>query len=460
MSTTRPKPLITGLAAAFVFALVVSALILLVPQGERQAFDQNTFHYRTIARFAAVGGLPLPSFADYESATTPGYHYLLAWVHRFSGGNLTTLRLTGALWGIALVGLMAGALARRGGSTLTGLALTLPLACSLYIVSASTGLLPDGAAWCLVAAMLILALRPRISISTLAAMGGVLLGLVLVRQIHLWAAALMVAAAWANTGGADVPSANRARLTHSALAGLFALPAALALAWFFNLWGGPVPPAFSAAGSPLTTHEYTRVSGLSPLTPGFVLALIGGLSVFYSGFLWPTLRRGNWLTHALIAAALGCIVAALPLSTWSLEAGRYSGLWNLVKRLPTFADRSPVIILAAGLGAASLVLWWKACAPRERIVLGAGLLAFTTAHSAQALVWQRYSEPLLLMLMSLTAAGITGRASGGANVPSADSPPRWACLGPLVLALANAAITAAAMMADKNPAPALGVVVP
>ncbi len=497
MRTAENNPLTTGLAAALIFALIVSALILLLPQGERQAFDQNTFHYRVIARFAA--SLPLPSFTDYESATTPGYHYLLAWVHRFSGGNLSTLRLAGALWGVVLVGLMAAALVRRSGSTLTGLALTLPLACSLYIVSASTGLLPDGAAWFLVAAMLILGLRPRITIATLAGMGGILLALVMVRQIHLWAAALMVAAAWVGTGearpmphsatadlrsesggtrGADVPSAtpprpsSQHRRARAALACLFALPALLALAWFFNLWSGPVPPAFSAQGSPLTTHEYTRVSGLSPLTPGFVLALLGGLSVFYVGFLWPTLRRGNWLAHALIAAAAGCTIAALPVSMWSLEAGRYSGLWNLVKRLPTLADRSPVIILAAGLGAASLVLWWKALPWRERLILGAGLLAFVAAHSAQALVWQRYSEPLLLMMMGLAASGIVGHAGavrrdgtpgwGGHPVrqPTPSPIPHWAWLGPLVLALANAAITAAAMLADKNPAPALGVVVP
>lgn len=436
-------------------------VILLIPQGERQAFDQNTFHYRVIARFAAA--LPWPPFADYESATTPGYHYLLAFIHRATGGNLTALRLAGALWGIALIGIFTGALVGRVASVSRGLILALPLACSLYIVSATTGLLPDAAAWCLVAALLTLALRPRVGLRTLGAMGFVLLALVLIRQIHLWAASLLVAAAWFGSRTDDAPhitladallgprAERAASVARAALACLFTLPAILALAWFARLWGGLVPPAFSAHGSSLTTHEYTRVSGFSPLTPGFILALIGGLSLFYAGFLWPTIRRGSWLAHAMLAGLVGCIVAALPISTWSLETGRYSGLWNLVRRFPTIADRSPLIVIASGIGAASLTLWCKALPWRERFILGSGLVAFTLAHSAQALVWQRYSEPLLIMLFGLAAAGVS-RGSPAAAVP------RWAWAGPLLLALANAGITASAMLGDKNPAPSLGVV--
>ncbi len=470
----RAAALRAGLLAGLVFSLAALALILLVPQGERQAFDQNTFHYRAIARFAAA--LPWPSFADYESATTPGYHYLLAWIHRAAGGELTTLRLVGSLWGVALVALTAAALARRVGSARAGLALAAPLACSLYILSATTGLLPDGAAWCLVATLLALALRPRISTRTLMAMGAALLALVLIRQIHAWAGILLIAAAWVGPSGADIPSArpSPSRTRHLALACLCGLPALLALAWFAQQWGGLVPPAFSAKGSPLTTHEYTRVSGLSPLTPGFTLALIGGLTPFFLGFHWPTLRRGSWLAPALVAAALGALIAALPLSTWSLEAGRYSGLWNLVRRLPTIADRSPLIIAAAAAGAAALTLWWRVLPPRDRLILAAALVAFTLAHTMQSLVWQRYSEPLLLMLLAHAAASV---APSGASpfAPSGTSPaggggrgsarpegvaPRWAWFGPVLLALANAGVAASAFVADKNPAPALTLPLP
>jgi len=42
--------------------------------------------------------------------------------------------------------------------------------------------------------------------------------------------------------------------------------------------------------------------------------------------------------------------------------------------------------------------------PRVRLVLGISLLAFMAAGTAQALSWQRYFEPMLLMWVALAVA--------------------------------------------------------
>ena len=70
------------------------------------------------------------------------------------------MRLLGAVFAVALVGLTAGYVRRRGCSWLETVLLALPLAVSLYTFSSGAWLLPDDAAWLAVLGILIIALGP------------------------------------------------------------------------------------------------------------------------------------------------------------------------------------------------------------------------------------------------------------------------------------------------------------
>jgi len=110
------------------------------------------------------------------------------------GTSETVMRLLGAVFAVALVGLTAGYVRRRGCSWLETVLLALPLAVSLYTFSSGAWLLPDDAAWLAVLGILIIALGPTRRAWLFG--GVVLLALVLGRQNQIWAIAPLMASAW------------------------------------------------------------------------------------------------------------------------------------------------------------------------------------------------------------------------------------------------------------------------
>jgi hypothetical protein len=124
----------------------------------------------------------------------------------------------------------------------------------------------------------------------------------------------------------------------------------------------------------------------------------------------------------LVVGLIGLLLGVLPHSGYSYEQGRYGGWWNLIGKLPDFADRSPVYIVLSLLGSLCLLLWLSLATGRDVWVWVGILIAFTLAQSANHASWQRYHEPMLLMMMVLVIARspmlvrIRVRAMGGAIV--------------------------------------------
>lgn len=441
-SPHRASVLAAVIAGCATFAVAL-ALILGGARHERSEFDQNKFHARVIGRFAEQ--MPRLDFRDYESATSPGYHVVLAAARRAGVESPTGLRVVGSLFTVGLMATLAGWLAVRVGAS-AALALVLPMGASLYVLFPAVWLLPDNAGWWPLAALLA-TLLPGARHETLRPASFVLAGSLLVllvaaRQVHAWAGLPMLVAAWLawpasrtdSVSCSFVPPVGESRpaIARTALMALAGLPAALLLALLVRTWGGLVPPAFQAAGSPLTTPDATRVSGISPATPGFVLALVGLFGAFFLPVVWPRRARG-WFPLAFGFAGGAMALAALPRTNWELMS-RISGLWNLVKVLPCPGDRSPLIIVLAGLGGAWVGLWAGALAPRARWVLGSSLVGFALSQAAGALTWQRYLEPMVLMLLLLASGCVLESASPAER--------RRAMVGPVALGLVQAALTA------------------
>jgi len=366
--------------------------ILTDNQSGRGAYDDLIYHWPTIQSFAQQ--LPSPDLSDYASATTPAYHLELAIVNRL-GFSRTFVQLYANLWTVLLLGLLAYRAGKSFGKQ--GLLITLPLLTSMYVLFPAIWLLPDNAGWLAVLLILILALDYPLSTKNTLTAGIVLAFLVLIRQVHIWAAAIIWITAWIGTDP-QIPTlpklftdpANRSRCLILAL--IATIPAALLLYYFLRLWGGLVPPSFQ------DNHQ-----GPNTATPAFILTQISILSVFFAPLLYPQLKailksHRNWIIAAL---ALGLLIAIIPESTYSKDAGRFSGWWNIINKLPTLADRSPILLLGAPAGALACVVWSSLISRRDTWIFATTLAAFTAAQTANHASWQRYHEPLLLILIIL-----------------------------------------------------------
>lgn len=418
-------PLSSAVALCLVFLAAAVPLIAMDFNRGRGASDQNQFHLIAIRDFARQW--PRFDFRDYPSATTPGYHVLLAAVDRYVTDNERLLRLWGALFTLGLFATLGASVARKTGAP-AAMVLCLPAICSLYVFSSGAWLLPDNAAWWLVLALLLVALRAKVDWQTFV-LGGLLLVLVvLVRQVHVWVAAVLCLAAWMGEDDRLLP-AIRHRVVRLVLMGLACVPAAALLLTFFRLWHGTTPPSFQMQGV-----NNPAVIGGNPAVPATVLAIFGVYSAFYLGWLLPVLRdvdRKQVARFVLSGLLVGFILGALPQTSYSTTAGRWSGIWNLLKPLPTFHDRSPAMIALAALGGASLFGWLVALPRRDRWLFAAAWAGFVASQTAGALAWQRYYEPFILIALPLMVSRLPRRREE-------PSPARQA---PIVLALLLALVT-------------------
>lgn len=404
---TNPKPLngraarLAALVLGVAFLAITWPIILSGNLNGRGAFDQINYHELVIREFAR--NWPRPDLSDYLSATTPGYHLILAGFVRLGIDSATALQLIGSLFGVGLVATLAAWCARRAGMWIALLCCA-PLAVSLYVVSSGVWLLPDNIGWWLAVATMLVALRPRFDASVLALGGILLLLLVLARQSHLWAAAVIWAAAWL---GDEQPETDRPRgelaylfadpaprMGRTLAALLVSLPAFAAVWWFWQLWGnGLVPPQFQG-----------MYSGTSPSAPVIELSLLGVFGLFFVGYWWGSLVRlwGERRWVLVTGTGAGLALALIPETTFDIDAGRFSGLWNVANRLPVlFGRTSPLFMVLGVLGAVVLVAWAAAMPRRARWILLGSLGAFTAAQAASPNIWQRYNEPFILIVCAL-----------------------------------------------------------
>jgi hypothetical protein len=400
MNQPGQRPIRPWCAAALAAAISLAISLPLILSGripQRAAFDTVVYHEPAARYFAQ--DWPRFHFLDYLSATTPGYHLLLAAVIRLVSDTTLALQITGALIAAALAAVVGHACGRSAPWRLA-LLLAAAVVASPYVVASAAWTLPDNLGWLGVAAIFSLLLAAELTALRLILAGLVLALLVCVRQSHLWAAGAIFAAAWmvpSPPGGVIRSLVFRwpKRVRWALLAIACAIPAAALLAWFYRLWDGLTPPRFAAQ------HR-----GFNWACPAFVLAILGGVSAAFFPWLWQpaveTWRRGRgWLIFAII---VGFAAARVPPTTYSLEAGRYSGLWNIARALPVDGQTSWLIVGLAILGALATVVWVRALPQRQGVVFLATLAAFTAAQTANHHCWQRYVEPFVLILTVMSGA--------------------------------------------------------
>lgn len=409
--------------------------------GSRAAWDQDKYHLMAIRQFAH--DWPHPDLMNYRSATTPGYHLALALADLAGASDTRTLRLIASLFTSGLLVLFGVSLTRRAGGW-QGLALALPLACSLYVFSSSAWLLPDNAAWWGVLGLMVLGLSWRPGIGWYLSAGAIMLALVFVRQVHLWGAGVVWLSAFLGDERIRHPSSRGLRVLQAALV---TVPAIVAVWMFARLWGGLVPPLFqSGAFDPVTGKTQAPASGGNLATPAFMLTLTAMFGVFFLGYFRAGVRRvleGD--AAALRAVAAGAIVGillALPPTSFNESAGRYSGFWSIAGRLPCVMDRSLFISAGSIAGGVMLALVWLSLPRRDAIIVLGSLAGFALAAAANFYAWQRYLEPMVLLSLGLTSARATNVLDlSPRRGPGLECLWRARAAGPVLLAMALAGIT-------------------
>lgn len=386
---SRRDRIVAAAVAGLALAVPAAVLVLSGADSGRAAWDAGLYHERVIRAF--IEQFPAIDVRNPLTTTTPGYHVALAAFGAFVSDTPTALRLAAVAVGSSFVAFVAAWCAGLRGAA-QGTLLALPLACSLYVVGSAAWPLPDDAAWLLVAVALAACLGDPLTAARRAAIGLSLLALVLVRQVHLWAALpAALACAWPTDAERARPLARRA-----AVAAAVVLPAVAVVAAFVVAWGGLVPPRFQS-----------DVTGINPATPAFVLLQFAVAGIAFLPWLGAAVadawrRRGALL---VVAAATGLALAAIPATTTDAAAGRSSGWWNVLASMPAIAGRSsPALLLLAPAGAALLAASLVRIAPRPRAILAAALVGFVAAVTATHYSWQRYHEPFVLLFLAMLSA--------------------------------------------------------
>ena len=413
--TTRIK--VQSILIALVLCILASwPIILSGNHSGRGAWDDYQYHWVAITEFADQ--LPNPDISDYASATTPGYHLILAAFVKAGVGHMGA-QLIASVWTLGLVGFLVWVLSARFGRVAALVAL--PMIASMYVLYPGIWLLPDNAGWLGVLGILLLSLRPNPTWKTWALSGLILCALILFRQVHIWIAATIWLSAWVGSSTQTPTTLSTLfsslfdRTGRSFIALACTIPAFTVLFFFLSIWGGLVPPTFQ------NQHQ-----GPNLVTPGFILTQLSILSVFYIPLLYPKLKE-TWKHHwgwILFAIFVGFVLGIVPESSYSVEAGRYSGWWSIINKIPTIADRSLVIMLGSIAGAVALAVWLSFVDRRDIWIWIGTLVAFVLAQSANHASWQRYHEPMLLIMILL----ILARSS------TIQRSTRWVILGSVLLA--------------------------
>lgn len=383
------------LALVAIFAALVTPAILGDRAGTPEAADMRQYHEPLIARMTAEW--PRVDVVHYEYAGGPGYHFLMAGVRRTIADRPAFSRWVNAAIGCGLV-VAAWWTAAAYVGPWRGVALTLPLLGSVYVLSGSIWLMTDNLAMLCAACAVGAAVRMRADAWRMAVWSVLVAAAVSVRQNYVWTAAPIACAAVAD-----------GRRRSIRLIAPLAIPAAAA-AVLVMAWGGLLPPDAASRHS----VDVLTIGGAIPLA----LALVGLFGAFFVPVLRPSAGADWWRDRLLWGAAtIGAAVTILLPTGYSTAAGRWGGpLWRVAGHLPTVANRNVVFPPLAAIGGAVLALAWRRAVQARRaraaLVVFVGLIGWAAAQSLNRQAFQRYCEPLVLLdLAWLSAIGATAEAN-------------------------------------------------
>lgn len=400
---TRPTPradVLTLLVLLVAFAGVAVVLGANVGLDNWARNDADDFHLHQVQWFREHG---LSFIYPSTSATTPGFHWLLAGLADLTGAPEPLARTD------ALARIVPGVL---GATTLA----------LLYMTMRALGAPPGRAALLIApffASSYVWASAVFPVTESLAQVGLAAMALALARPVPsagLFGAGALVATAARQTfwpATAALPfllllSAPREAFRPGTIGrmALAAVPATAFLAVFVVIWGGLSPPEFA----------HHRAAGLINPTPlVHAIMMLGVFGVFFLRLSDFADRTRVGVEIAACAALALAIWLALPLTPGGEADGRFfSIVWTLAELSPTVTGR-PLTALGLIFGGFFMiaVTWRRA---RAAGAIPGELLLFACIALAQAgqhLSWQRYVEPAAFLFLAMSLARVRTRAPVG-----------------------------------------------
>ncbi len=363
--------------------------------------DEVEFHFPTIEKFAA--DFPKVQLENYNVASTPGYHLVMAAIYRSFQSHSLLLMINALISSGCLLALFWACSRGNRYGWMWGLIVLL----SPNFHYSAMYLRSDNASWLFVFLIVGLAMRTTFSSRHMIIGAVLLLFLAIFRHVHIWSAAVLWTAAYFSDAG---KTRNR-RLIQMIL---LTIPAFAVVFYFIKLWHGLVPPHFQTAhGQPISAgHSGWQHEGPNLAVPVFILAVMGVMQIFYALALLPKIKiAARPLKNILILSVMILPLLLIPPTNWDDTQGRYSGLWNVAKHLPAPAQRSILIIPLAMIGFALFLILIRKLPGQLHWIAIATLLAFITAQTANAMAWQKYYEPFLIGWLSMIAATISANRS-------------------------------------------------
>ena len=391
-------------AMGVMLLLVYGALLPLIITNYNygRAFsDQRQYYYPTILYFSQhFGRVNITNYPSSDvlgfvpPATIPGYYLFLAMAHKWLSPSELALKVINSLFTAAFFLLAARILSDKL-DMLRVVTFCLPALCSLYIHPAGVWLLPDNLSCLIVAVILYFLLHSSRGIKNYLLTAALLSVAVFIRQTNIWLALPILVA------GCNFPSEDGATIRFDASGIMSAVrkllppllsivPALGILLIFFLSWHGLVPPALQE-----------RHQGINLTIPAFFLSLFFTFSAFYLPYIWARLRPlSRRQVHFVISAfLLGLLLALIAPTDYSYEQGRVSGLWNIVKIAPVYANRSALITCLSPLGAAAMAICLLLVGKRPRWILLAGVVGFVLVNMANKQAFERFYDGFIFIFL-------------------------------------------------------------
>ena len=389
------RSLLLRLVPLIIWIALVLPAVLTGLVGPSEGWDQDFYHRPVVQILSAQ--LPSLNFNDFGSATTPGYHVVLAVIHRLGASDLE-LRLLSSLFGLAAAVALCRVVTRLSneafGAVASAVLLLMP-----YVMSSAVFLTTDDLALfgvTLAVAAAVDSARAGSTSSTLVRSVTWSCAASIVRQVLLWTAGLQVLAVLMRWMAGDERRPLRA-LTWASIA---MLPAVALIGWFVWIWGGLVPPGF----------QRTVSAGINFATPIYALALMscwGGCIAAAHPQFFRALRSRRALLCGLCALGLALLTVTAPDSP--PLGTRWGGiLWNIAARFPVIGGRSLVLVTMAAAGGVVIgtILEIAARHPRrsEAWTALSALALGVVAQMANTLCFERYLAPIVIVCTALAIA--------------------------------------------------------
>lgn len=385
-TTPNTPPYIAKLlvfAPVIIFLTIALFLIAIDHNKGRAYFDHNHFHLPVIK-----GLIENFDISDYKAATAPGYHVIFASIGKLTGANVTLFKIVNALITSLFIGYLSFKLSTFYRPVYV-LILMLPITLSIYILPAGIWLLPDNLAWFAVAWMIFQIDSKPFNNNQLICIAIVLALAVFTRQTYLW----LVSMVWASGLYYLFIDKNKTyQFKYILKCTISTGPAIIVLLSLAIIWQGLVPPSFQSI------HHH-----ISPSAPAFFFALLAIYGAFYLPVFYHSLKSRLNKKVILLGALLGFISVIFITSNYDIKAGRFGGLWNIVKVMPTIADKSLLLIILSTFGGALFMALMQIINREKRNIIIIATAAFVSAMMVNQFVYERYFSGFIYILLTYLA---------------------------------------------------------